>query len=114
MNYLFRYETQQGDIRPVPASPWLLPAAFVLGLINLFRFLFPRKPVTWRCAYPEKFDPVLYEEYKRLYNKLYAKRKKDPLAPWTGSDIYTRQLIGNPPWDEPGRNHQYPIDPSLF
>ena len=66
---LYSYETTNGEIRPLPASPFLLPALIWLGIAKLLKLQRPKQSK----ELPVTFNHAEYARNKRLYYEILPK-----------------------------------------
>jgi hypothetical protein len=99
---LYSYETTNGEIRPLPASPLLLPALVWISVAALFRSIGPsrykRIPIT--------FNQAEYETNKQLYHQILPK-----VLAGEELSVYEHNLWYNvlpyPSWRKQGERWQY-------
>jgi hypothetical protein len=66
---LYSYNAENNEIKPLPASPFLLPAILLYGFLRLCRRLFPTRGRTIR----RDICMVGYSYYKSRYDRLLPK-----------------------------------------
>jgi hypothetical protein len=98
------YHVENGTISALPASPWLLPALGILCLAPLVAKLVEQAERDPQPL-PENFDPILFNDYRKIYRALMHKKA-------SGIELSTEeslrlQTIAHPPWAKPGEIWSY-------
>lgn len=103
------YDEENVSFTPLPASPWLFPALFVLGFRKLFRrqtLPTENKPVF--CRYANNIDPVEYRANRAIYLRLKESWRKN--GGWTDQEYFLNRKITQPSWALPHESWSYEHD----
>jgi hypothetical protein len=101
---LWGIDCQTGGISPLPASPLLLPAIIVSGILWVISKLWP-EPVKTQPI-PDNFNQEEWDRNYSLYHKLVAKRAAG-IELTASESIQLRYYLPRPSWAKPGEYWTY-------
>lgn len=99
---LYSYETTNGEIRPLPASPFLLPAIIWIIVSNILRL---NKP-TRAKPLPITFNSAEYAQNKQIYYELLPKVLAGKELSVSEHNLWYN-VLPYPSWCSPGERWQY-------
>jgi hypothetical protein len=101
---LWGIDSCSDEITALPASPLLLPAAIVFGLLYIVSLFIPNRPVKKQIS--SKFNSSEYYQNKMIYDRLCAKIEAGiPLT--ENEQIQINYQLPRPSWAEPGEWWSY-------
>lgn len=94
-NILWAYDEERSSFSALPASPWLLPAIAIAGVVAAVRSCQPKEIIL--DVSPE-IDKEEYERNKIKYRSLMQKYPRE----WTEDEWMTYRAISYPSWWKEG------------
>jgi hypothetical protein len=99
---LYSYETESGQISPLPTSPFLIPAILVYG----FCALFSRSRRSRRYRLSSNFNQAEYELNKRLYYQIKPKVLQGAELTLSEHNLWYN-ILPYPSWAKSGEHWSY-------